>query len=173
MYEDLLKQLEAAIGTRNPKLAGAFRNGLPIAKLQRRFAKERITGMLAAIESVYSWKNGTRTDVGLTGEQASVFPIHYYIFLEFDMMCSHFAGFAECAANHTWLEPIVGQFFPVLWNGSNQYLAVDLKEGSQVVHLDMQSKAPTRMAYGKFEEFLNDATRANKQNTALACFSTT
>lgn len=172
MCKELLERFEKAIASRNARLAESFQHGLSEASIRRKLEKSGANGLVDPVVALFSWKDGTRPNAGLTMEQASVFPKIHYIFLEFDMMLAHFSGFGECATYHPRLKQIVGRYFPMFWDGSNRYVAVDLEPSSHssVVLLDTQAANPVRKAYSSFESFLNDAIRANKMDESLGCF---
>ena len=66
-----------------------------------------------------------------------------------------------------------GQLFPLFRDGASGSIAVDLSPSKQnrVVVVEFESTEPVRQAYGSFDEFLNDAIRANREDSSLACFS--
>ena len=148
MYGVLLSRLAAAISKRNPKLGNALRPGMPEARVRRTLEKSGATGSVDPVVAFFSWKDGTRTDVGLTREQVSVFPKHYYIFLEFNTMLGHFRDYEEYASYYSRLKKIAGRYFPILWDGSNRHIAVDFDASSKskIAIIDTQANDPVREA---------------------------
>jgi uncharacterized protein (DUF1330 family) len=67
---------------------------------------------------------------------------------------------------------ITGSLFPLFTDGGTGTIAVDLTSGkrNRVVAIEFESTKPVRQAYRSFEEFIKDATRANKDGDSLSCF---
>ena len=64
------------------------------------------------------------------------------------------------------------RYFPMFWDYSTGYLAVDLKNTrAAVALLDPESAELATLAYSSFELFLDDAISANEENRPLTCFS--
>ncbi len=106
-------------------------------------------------------------------EQASLFPKSIYMFMELDVLLSHFVKFKECLPHHPEYVRVAGGYFPLFWDGSNSWLAVDLAPAghSRVVLLHPEFEEMLFQVYSSFEEFLIDAIRGNQQNEALPGFS--
>src|SRR2546426_10883615 len=127
MSAALLKELEAAVRKRNQRLAERLQPGLSETRIGRMLERAKVRGAVESIVSLFSWKNGTDNYCGeLSKEQASLFPKSIYIFMELEMMISHFMEFKECVAYHPEYATVVGRYFPVFWDGSNSWLSVDL-----------------------------------------------
>jgi hypothetical protein len=69
------------------------------------------------------------------------------------------------------LSSAAGRYFAVLWNGSNDYLALDTdpSAGGRVVMILAREEQPLREAYDSFDDFLTDLIVANQKNERLAC----
>lgn len=80
-------------------------------------------------------------------------------------------SYREYARSNPKLSIIVGRFFPILWDGSSSYLAIDIdvSSGNRVVLIQKRDEYPLREAYPSFEEFLKDAIRANENDDLLSC----
>lgn len=132
-----------------------------------------VNGTVEAIVSLFNWKNGVNnSDQKLSREQASLFPESIYIFMELDMMTCHFDNFKDCMEHHPAYAKVVGRYFPLFWDGSNSWLGVDLEptNNSRLVLIHTEFEQMVFQAYDSFEEFLNDAIRANEEDNSLACF---
>lgn len=168
---DLLARFEAAIRGRNPELANRLLPGLPEGRVRRMLNKGRIEGAVEPIVALFSWKNGTIPNAYITPEQPSLFPGAVYMLAEVDLMIAHFIGFKEIAVSHPQWMQAVQRYFPLFWNGSMDYLALDLKPASQnrIVTLENKGDIFVREAYTSLEDFLKDAIQANENNEPLAC----
>jgi hypothetical protein len=89
-----------------------------------------------------------------------------------DVMIAHFRGFKEFAVYQPKYTEVVGRYFPIFWDGSTGYLAVDLEPSNRnrVVLLDPESENLVKVAYDSFENFLKDVIRANEEEENLTCF---
>lgn len=171
MSNDLLDEFGEALRQRNPVLADRLRPGLPLSRIRKMLARAKVEGLLKPIECLYAWKNGTRLDPSIK-DLASPFPESVYMFMDLEMMLADFSGFKELAAYHPEYAVLVGRYFPVFWDGSTSWLAIDLSPamGSRVVLIDPETGTAARDVYPSFEEFLKDAIRANRENDTLTCF---
>jgi DNA-binding Lrp family transcriptional regulator len=174
MSRDLLEKFEHAIRRRNSALADRLLPGLPEARIRRMLDRGKVKGAIEPIVALYSWKNGTQPNAYVTPEQPSLFPGVVYMLAELDLMIAHFCGFKEVSTYHPRYTEVIGRYFPLFWNGSTDFLAVDLEPSSQsrVVVLEKKAEKLVREAYASFEEFLTDAIRANENNDKLSCFQT-
>jgi len=172
MSKALLEDLERAIRQRNPTLAQRLRPGLPESRIRKMMAERDIAGVIDPIVALFAWKNGSRLDPKITLEQSSPFPASIYTFMDLEMMIQDFIGFKEVGAYHPKYTEVVDRYFPIFWDGSTGYLALDLEPSghNRVVLLDPESEAFVSQAYLSFEEFLKDAIRANEENDRLKCF---
>jgi len=120
------------------------------------------------------WKNGSDLDPSLTMDQATLFPQLYYIFMDLEFMLSHFQMHKTWSKYQPPFVDVAGRYFPLFWNGSVNWLAVDLdvSNHSRVVVLEKKAEKLVREAYVSFDEFLKDAIRANEDNDKLTCFQT-
>ena len=95
------------------------------------------------------------------------------MFMDLSMMLAHFNGFKEGAVYHPRYSDLVGRYFPLFWDGSDGWIAVDLDPAkhTRVVVLVMELEDAVLEAYETFNAFLTDAIRANNEKDELACFS--
>jgi hypothetical protein len=146
---------------------------LPEKRIRTKLEKAGVTGNVEPLVELYTWKNGCNLDSSLTQAQASPFPESIYMFMDFSMMLSHFDGFREGAVYHPRYSDLVGRYFPLFWDGSDGWIAVDLDRTrhTRVVVLVMELEDAVLEAYETFDSFLMDAARANNENDELKCFS--
>jgi len=172
MVTKLLENLREAIRARNRVLAERLIPGLPEVRIRRALDRAKVQGAVEPIVRLFSWKNGSALDSTLEQMQASPFPGSLYMFMDLEMMLSHFKEFKECSKFHPKYGEITGRYFPMFWDGSDNWLALDLNPScsSRIVLLETESEEMVREAYASFEDFLHDAIRANRQNQRLACF---
>lgn len=170
--QDLLVKFECAIHRRNPALADRLLPGLPEARVRKMLDRGKVKGAVEPVVALYSWKNGTQPNAYITPERPSLFPIVVYMLAELDLMIAHFQGFEEISVYHPRYTEVIGRYFPLFWDGSMGYLALDLEPSnhSRVVVLEKKAEKLVREAYVSFDEFLKDAIRANENNDILSCF---
>jgi hypothetical protein len=169
----LLKDLETYVRLRNPALAERLQPGLTQNRIRRKLERAGANGAVEPIVSLFSWKNGVNNDFqALSQEQSSLFPKSVYMFMELDMMAADFQGFKDCMEHHPAYAKVVGRYFPLFWDGSDSWIAVDLNPAghSKVVLIHSQFEQMIFEAYGSFEKFLTDAIQANRENESLTCF---
>ncbi len=167
---ELLVTFEKALRQGNPILADRLQAGLPEPRMRRMLDRAKVQGDIGPILVLFGWKNGSRLDPSVA-QHASPFPGSEYIFMDLEMMTADFRGFYECATHHPRYAKIAGKYFPMFWNGSNDWLAVDLDPRNQtrVVLLETESEGMLRKAYGSFDALLEDAIRANEMKQTLTC----
>jgi hypothetical protein len=172
MYHTVLLDLfEQAMRQRNPALADLLQPGLPEEHIREMLKAADIQGLVDPIVSLFAWKNGTVFGRGITLEQASPFPESVYVFVDLKTMIKHFTGFHEGFVYHPKFDEADERYFPLFWDNSTGYLAVDLHNAKhRLVLLDPESEDLAQEAYGSFEKFLEDAIRANEENDGLVCF---
>lgn len=173
MTSELLRKFEDALRKRNPVLCECLQKGLSEARIRTKLEKAGVTGNVESVVQLFSWKNGSDPNPRLTQAQASPFPESIYMFMDFSMMLGHLGHFKECAVYHPRYGDIAERYFPLFWDGSNSWIAVDLAPAkrSRVVLLVTELEDSVVEAYDTFDAFLVDATRANDENDELACFS--
>ena len=90
------------------------------------------------------------------------------------MMLAYFRCFGEMASYHPRYSIVIGRYFPIFWNGSTDFVAVDLNDsgGNRVVLIEHETENLIRVIYPTFKAFLVDAIRSNETNEILACFQT-
>jgi hypothetical protein len=174
MTSELLVRLERAIRGRKPGLIGILEPGLPESRIRRMLARGKVTGCVEPVVEVFSWRSGTQGKPGITMEEMSLFPDPAFILVELELMIAHFRGFEEVVGDHPKYEGVIGRYFPLFWNGSSDFLAVDLdpSRNSRVVIIEHKAEKLVREGYASFDGFLEDAIRANEKNEKLACFQT-
>lgn len=192
----LIQKLEIALLSRNPALADRLRPSLPVEKIRKDLKRAGITGSIDPIVQLYAWKDGTNLQGESATVQAAFTPpmevplsedIKQALFLihgvkrETDMEAYHFPdlkwailqmrAYKSYAQHNPKLSVLVGRYFPFLWNGSNNEIALDLEPSghNRVVTIRTQDEQPLREAYDSFEEFLQDAIRANETSEPLSC----
>ena|SRR5688572_6606248 len=171
MNKELLEQFERAIRKRNPALADSLQPGLPEATIREMLQDADVRGHIDAILTFFAWKNGTALDAEVTLGEASPFPESIYCFADLNTMIDHFIGFHEGFVYHPQFDEVDGRYFPLFWDNSTGYLAIDLRSSKQrVVLLEPESEDLAGDAYPSFEEFLRDAIRANEEDDNLVCF---
>lgn len=169
--KELLEHLERVIGKRSPTAAELLQPGLPQEHIREMLADGGVRGKIDPIVSLFGWRNGSRLDPAVTLEQASLFPQSIYMFMDLRTMIEHFHGFSDGFIYHPKHDEVNGRYFPVFWDNSTGYLAVDLRSAKQpVVLLDPESEDLANKAYDSFEKFLKDAIHANEENDNLRCF---
>jgi hypothetical protein len=134
--------------------------------------RAKVEGAIEPVAELFAWKNGSRLDPSVA-QHASPFPFSDYIFTELALMLAHFVGFRECALYHPRMAKLVDRYFPMFWDGSGNYLTVDLHadKHTPVVRINTDSEEDMiRFEYNSFGEFLEDAIRANETNDKLTCF---
>jgi hypothetical protein len=175
MKLNLFADLERAISDRNPVLARRLRPGRSEEFLRKRLKREGVNGCVEPIVALFSWKDGTNLDNDVPPEQVSPFPgSGFFMFMPFGFTVGHFGMFLDFAKHHENLKHVAGRYFPLFWNGSKgvrDWIAVDLDpcEKSRVVLLNHHDTDPVYPAYPTFEAFIEDAIRANRENTNLSC----
>ena len=104
--------------------------------------------------------------------QCSVVPKQIYMLTDLDLLCAHFGDFKEVAEYNPAVSEAVGRFFPVLWDGSTSWLAIDVlaERDEPIVAIEFESDRPSRRAYDSFRELLVDLVRANRENDDLQYF---
>jgi hypothetical protein len=175
MNTALFEKLETVLRHRNPQLADRLQPGISESRIRRMLERAGVRGAVEPIVNLFAWKNGADVHGDeLTREQASLFPKSIYMFMELDMMTADFSHFKDCLVHHPEYAKVVGRYFPLFWDGSNSWLAVDLDPGNhnRVVLVHTEFEQMVFEAYGSFEDFLNDAIRANEENDSLTCFGT-
>jgi hypothetical protein len=173
MTSELLEHFERAIRLRNPRLADSLQPGLPEDDIRKMLDAATVEGEIDPIVSFFAWRNGSRLAPNVLLAGASPFPHCIYVFADLKTMIEHFSEFREGFVYHPKALEVDQRYFPLFWDNSTGYLAVDLKSSKgRMVLLDPESEDLAHEAYGSFEEFLKDAIRANKENDGLAGFRT-
>jgi hypothetical protein len=168
----LLENFERALSQRNPILAERLQPGLSESRIRRMLQRVKAEGAVEPVVELFAWKNGSVVDPSIA-QHASPFPNSNFIFMDLEMMAAHFRGFDECAVYHPRYTKIVGKYFPLFWDGSDCWLAVDLNPRNQtrVVLVETQSEHMVRQVYDSFDGFLRDAIHANEKRIKLTCFA--
>ena len=180
--KELFQKLEAALLNRNPDLTEKLQDGLPVEKIKQDLEQAGIKGEIAPIIEFYSWRNGTTTDQS-SMEEISFFPVDIYWFLDLKSAIEQFDTINKAAEQlkeltlddseetQAMFSDFQGQYFPLFFNGVTGTIAIDLSsKENRVVAIEFESTEPVRQAYASFEDFLNDAVKANEEECNLSCF---
>jgi cell wall assembly regulator SMI1 len=171
MSKALLHDLERAVCQRYPELAARLRAGLPEDDIQKMLQDAGASGEVKPVVSLFAWHDGSQPAPWATLADASLFPESIYVFGDLATMIEHFKTFQESFIFHPRHHELHGRYFPMFWDNSTGYLAVDLTSATgRMVLLEPESEELVREAYGSFDEFLKDAIRANEAHDILTCF---
>lgn len=177
-----VEDLARVVLSRNPSVSSKLHAGLSESRIKRVLDRAKVSGEIAPLIAFYRWRNGTDLSLAsnvesrqaLEGEKAkmSFFPCMYYYFPSLEMATAHFDTIKEVAKNYPNISDAVGRYFPLFWNGSTEWLAVDLKPSNRnrMMIVNHKSDPAIRIAYSSFDEFVADAVRANEENRPLRCF---
>lgn len=176
-HAQLFAQLDAAIRRRDPRLAQQLRAGCSEKVLTKWLKK--VPGETTPLRELYAWHDGTealRWSEGDTHKMSlldlSFVPGEIYPFADIETAATHFAGWTTIARYQPRIREAVGRYFPILWDGSGAWFAVDTQSGhsGRVMHFEMQDDHPFREAYATFDGFLLDVLRANETGEPLRFF---
>jgi hypothetical protein len=169
MNSELIQRLDAAIQRRNPLLATRLRPGIPEDRIKKMLLRKGIQGFIDPIIEIYRWKNGSDLDSSVSKLEASPFPGSEFIFMDLEFMLRHFQMHKTWANYQPGFKDVAGRYFPLFWNGSVSWLAIDLKplEAGRLVIIAKRSEELVCQAYDSFQEFLQDAVSANENNVRL------
>jgi len=167
---NLLDALENAIRRHNPVLAGRLVPGLSPEKTQKILRQFKVAGNVRPIVELFSWKDGTNVDPSV--ERKSLFPQSPFMFVDLEMMASHFRELGVWAKYQQKYRAVAGKYFPLFWNGSTKWIALDLnpQATSQVVLIDGDNDPPVTTLYARFEDLVQSAIDANNNQTKLNAF---
>ena len=200
---ELIQKLENALLQRNPGLTESLRTGLQPEKVKKALQRASINGVIEPIVALYSWRDGEElhgySDTFKIAFEAGFVPstviqvseeikktflavhgierqtgVENYHFTYLKLAILHMRSYKSMAQNLPQLSVLADRYFPFLWNGSDNWIAVDIEltGGNKVVIIQIGDEHPLREAYPSFEEFLKDAIRANETNEPLACLRT-
>jgi hypothetical protein len=163
-----LTDLEVGSVGRNPLLAARLKPGLAPDAIQRALRRGRVAGPIGPIIELYSWKNGTVLDPQLARSKSGFFPGHPFYLLDLEMALGHF-DHARAAARSNPRLLGGASYFPVFWDGSTNWLALDLADQrhSRVILVRHAEESPYREVYRSFDEFLSAAIRSIALNEDL------
>lgn len=173
----ILAELDTAIRKRDPRLAQQLRPGQSHNAVVRRL--RRVIGETEPLLDLYTWHDGTEPLRRSDGDthvlsllELSLIPGELCIFEELEASFATFVGWSEIAEYHGRIKEAVGRYFPLLWDGSDTWLTLDLKPGQKgrIVYFELQNDSPFRTAYPTFDDFLLDALRANETGLRLRVF---
>ncbi len=132
-----------------------------------------ICGSVEPILDLFSWKNGCQFDSNARLADVALFPGSVYIYADLKTMVEHFEMFQEGFIYHPNFDEADGRYFPLFWDNSTGYLALDLASSThRVILLDPESEDLAREVYSSFDNFVKDAIRANEENDSLSFFQT-
>lgn len=167
----LLNRLADSIQIRNPSLVRCLQPGLLPETIVSLLSSLEIRADFQAMIDMFSWKNGISPCFKGNRTEASPFPESIYVFYELPLMIHHYREFRETFVFHPLFEDLRGRHFPLFWDGSTGYIALDLFSKSNAIFLlEPESDVLAREAYDSLDAFLEDAIRANQENDALKCF---
>jgi len=172
MSQRLIIELEAAIAAKNPALAQRLQPGLPDDAVKQYLSEAQVTGEVDALIALYTWKNGTVADESTLLTETAFFPDELYQFLPIQTAISQLKDMHSGATFHPKLAQEIARYFPMFWDNSTGFIAVDVTNGSnnRVVLLDFEEAERAREAFSSFDDFIRDAIRANVEDDRLACF---
>ncbi|WP_205678694.1 DUF6924 domain-containing protein [Aquisphaera insulae] len=120
--------------------------------------------------TLYGWKGGCRLDDALARTGKGLFPGETYHFPPLNLAAAHFGFFDDVAANFPWMAPAVDRLFPIFWNGSDSWFAVDLEDAGAVVAVRFDPDRHFTPAYASLVDMLLDIIRANDEDTPISFF---
>ena len=172
MSRALLEHLENLIRQTKPDVANALQPGLIEDAMQTMLRAGKVGGNVYPILSFFGWRNGCEFDSSTTLGEASPFPESIYGFLDFKTAIEHFGLFHETLIYHPKFDEADGRYFPLFWDSSNSWIALDLDPNAhgRVVLLITESEELAYEAYSTLEAFIQDAIQANSKNEPLTCF---
>lgn len=134
-----LQQFEKAATSRNAILTIKLQPGLSQGDVERSLRRKSISGDIVPLYDLYTWKDGmnltlppvpSRLDPDFyESERAklSFFAGKPYFFPCLEMAIGHLGHLEAAARTQPKLEEGVNRYFPLFWNGSSEWLSVDLK----------------------------------------------
>ena len=171
--QDIFDELEFALRDRNPELAELLAPGLQADQIE---VSLRTVGIRAGFEPIirlFGWRNGLKPVSFQDAGDTAIFPELAFHFLNLDVMIAHFRGLREGFILHPNSEAAEGRYFPLFYDWSTCYLALDLSSHShRIILFDPESEDLVCEAYSAFDGFIADAVRANQENDLLMCFKT-
>lgn len=168
---DIFAQLELSIDLRNPLLVPMLKPGLATSRIMRLLERAKVSGNIEPIVKLYSWRSGTVGKPCITMEEVSLFPGATFALTDLEMMIAYFKSFRELVEHYPKYGLVVGRYFPILWNGSTDFIVTDLSSTvGEISILEHNSPSLVRTAYSSFEQFIDDGINANQRNRALKCF---
>ena len=172
-FKEMLAELERVCVSRNPLLADRLRPGLSPEKIRSKLRRLRVSGEIDSLVELYAWHDGTEFDDEYQLSNG-LFHGPRYDFFQLELAAAHFRHFfPAAAATQPVLSEAIGRYFPVLWNGSVGWIAVDITPGenNRVVIVESGSTPGIREAYSSPGELIEDIIGANLENRTLKCFS--
>lgn len=178
---DWPQQLIQSATQRNPLLAKRLRPGLAKGDAEAALKAARATGDIGRIVALYNYKDGTdltlyepvhsKSVLDQLKREWSLFPGAPCYFVCLEMSIGQFKAWRQISKRFPSIVEAVHRYFPLFWNGSTEFLAIDLKLSTQnrMVLLNHRSVPAIQEAYGSFPEFVEDAVSANENNVPLRC----
>lgn len=199
--KELIQKLEAAVLRRNPLLAKSLQPGLPVEKISKDLNRAGIKNAINPITELYSWRNETALQGNAEALNAGFTPpIEYrlsenerqtylrmgikrntasrsYHFIELKKAIVDMGSYKTFAQHQPRLDVLVERYFPFLWDGSTEWIALEIEPAgsNRVVRIQLREATDDQLlreAYDSYEDFLKDAIRANENNEPLACIRT-
>ncbi|MGV3757326.1 MAG: hypothetical protein ACO1QS_18255 [Verrucomicrobiota bacterium] len=159
-----------AVRQRNTVLFEMLQPGIPEAKIRKKLEKCGLTKSIKNVVDLYSWRNGFKLfDRRVSGAERVIFPCSNFSFEDLDLMSAHFLQFREFCKNNSRYCEVADKYFPIFWDGSTGWIAVDISKGDGVVLIDGKLNQPVRLIYDSFESFLSAAIVSNERCAPLDC----
>lgn len=171
MNAELIERFEKAIQGRSGGILSNLCRGISRDQILTRLREAAIQGKIDPLLRVFAWRNGVKAGYFAPLQGLSLFPESVYVLLDLDSAIEHFKILGESVKVHPKHLEIKGRYFPLFWDNSTSYLALDLRSASgAMVLLDPESEQLVNEFYESFEEFVEDAIHANELNEPLSCF---
>lgn len=156
-----LNEFENTLSERNPNLGQSLRPGLPGEKVRQILKRAKVTGDVEPIVALFTWKNGCQPGLGFT---MRLFPTLDFQFWDLNRMVAYFAAFQDLAKENPRLRDLANRYFPIFWNGTSRWLAIDLREkrDSQIVVIDLERKPPVEGLSSSFDKFIREAIQPQR-----------
>ncbi len=169
MKLDILESLEKQIADKSPVVFAKLQSGLTRKQIERRFVKYKVKGNVDSITALYEWRNGMTLDNALRLSGLSFVPQDLFFFSDLDRACIDYISFPEYVESNPALAVVTERFFPVFWNGSTEWLGVDLdpSETNGIVKIDSQSDSPLHQIFPSIERFLDDLVQSYSAGTRM------
>lgn len=166
MNGELFRRLDDAINKRSPVLSSRLHPGLDATIIAKVLNKAGAVGNIQPIIDLFSWKNGSTLDPLIKEEDWKFFPHAIYMFLNLEKMVANFKGFKELAKYSPKYSEVAGRFFPLFWDGRENFLAIDLSPTGKGAIVFIDPHAPHLMGQicPSLEDLIEKAIEGNLKN---------